>query len=297
MNIENQATQAVNGLVVIEKSDEMQKSVVSLNQIESNLLQIESSDEIRLINAAITAIQLMQKNDVLKKAEEMQIATADQCAEAAGFLRSIKFLKKYISEKIKPTKDVANRIHKTITNLESKLIAPLDLADAKCSAKIISYNKEQARIAMVEQERLKKEAEAKAKADAEAQKKRDEDERLAAAQALEAQGFGEEAQALISEPVPEPIVMPVMMAPIVSTQKVDGFNNRKTYKAKVVDMKLFVEAVAKGIQPACLAMLLPNESVLNKMASAMKTQLSIPGVQVVEETGLSVRPEKNGGGL
>ncbi len=75
-----------------------------------------------------------------------------------------------------------------------------------------------------------------------------------------------------------------VVAPVVQVDvpKVAGLTSRKNYKAKVTDLMALVKAVAEGKAP--LAYVLPNESVLDKMAKALKQQMSIPGVELIEES-------------
>lgn len=75
-----------------------------------------------------------------------------------------------------------------------------------------------------------------------------------------------------------------VVAPIaqVDIPKVTGLTSRKNYKAKVTDLMVLVKAVAEGKAP--LAYVLANDSVLDKMAKALKQQMNIPGVELVEES-------------
>ena len=75
------------------------------------------------------------------------------------------------------------------------------------------------------------------------------------------------------------VVAPVVQ---VNVPTVKGLSSRKNYKAKVTDLMTLVKAVAEGKAP--LAYLLANESVLDKMAKALKEQMNIPGVELVEES-------------
>jgi len=59
------------------------------------------------------------------------------------------------------------------------------------------------------------------------------------------------------------------------------------WKAEVVDLKRLVEAVAAGHVP--LSYIQPNTKLLNEMALALKSELEIPGVKAVCETGLRIR--------
>lgn len=68
----------------------------------------------------------------------------------------------------------------------------------------------------------------------------------------------------------------------VDVPKVAGLSTRKAYKAKVIDLMALVKAIAEGKAP--VAYVLANEQVLNKMAAALKEQMSIPGVELEEDT-------------
>ena len=74
----------------------------------------------------------------------------------------------------------------------------------------------------------------------------------------------------------------VTVAPVVpEPAKIDGVSFTTHHKANVVDMKALCAAVAAGTQPETLVM--PNQRVLDKMATALGAELRIPGVEVVTE--------------
>lgn len=221
---------------------------------------------------------------VVERTNAIVVVTHEDYLVAGEQLKQIKSAQKKVMELFREPKDNAFKAHRSITEAEKKLLDPLKRAETICAGKVQTYLAEERKRQQAEQERLRLEAEAKAKAEAEAQKQRDEEERLAAAQALEAQGFTEEANALISQDVPEPIVAPVIAKPIEMPKRVDGVHTRTTYKAEVTNLLLLVQEVAAGRQP--VSVLMANEQVLNKMAAALKSELRIPGVKVIEQTSV-----------
>jgi hypothetical protein len=130
------------------------------------------------------------------------------------------------------------------------------------------------------------------KAQAEAQRKAEEEVRLAeiaeqeerdriaweAEQArLEAQRLEEEAQAVVAVPIRE--------AP-----KTEGISTRKVHKARLLDLGMLVDAVAKGKAPlACLEW---NESGCNKLAQAFGGTNPPPGLAFYEDETTVTRRKK-----
>ena len=80
----------------------------------------------------------------------------------------------------------------------------------------------------------------------------------------------------------------MVVAPALSEQtSIQGVHIREAWKAQVVDMELFVTAVASGDLPVSL--LKVDTMALNKMASAQKGLGKIPGVTFKPEETLVVR--------
>jgi hypothetical protein len=65
----------------------------------------------------------------------------------------------------------------------------------------------------------------------------------------------------------------------------DGLTRRVTWSAQVVDKMALVKAVAAGKVP--LAYLDVNQRVLDMQASALKSEMAIPGVKAVEQASYS----------
>ena len=195
--------------------------------------------------------------------EELQ-AVGSVFKDAAG---NIKVLEAHM----KPQIDNAHATHKKLTTLRNTLTAPFKTIRADADKKLSAYRQEQERIAREKQAELDK----KAREDAEAT-------RLAEAEALEAQGNTEQADAVLEAPIiPEPV------APVAPIAKVQGLSGRKTYSAEVTDMVALCKAIGDGSQPHNLVT--ANSTALNGMARALKSNLNIPGVKVVTKTSTSAR--------
>lgn len=79
-------------------------------------------------------------------------------------------------------------------------------------------------------------------------------------------------------------VVPVVSLPKVTTT---GVSTRETWSVEVVDVLELVKAVADGRAP--LALVLPNEAALNKLAGALKSAFSVPGCRAVSNRIVSAK--------
>lgn len=112
--------------------------------------------------------------------------------------------------------------------------------------------------------------------------------RLEEAAALEAEGRREEAEQVLDE---EPALIEAPIAP-PPTPKVAGVSMREKWTAEVTDKAAFVRAVAAN--PSLLGLVDANAGALNQMASALKSDLKIPGVNVRREQVVSARGRATG---
>lgn len=176
----------------------------------------------------------------------------------------IKDIRKQINATFDPIIAKANATHKEACAQKKKVEAPLVEGENIINPALAAYDTEIERKRMAEQRRLEEEA-----------KKRAEDEQIAAAEHAEKQGDKVAAEAIISAPVEvAPIIQPVAPRP-------DGISYREYWSAQVTDLFALVKAVATGQQPVTL--LQPDQVALNKMATALKGAMIIPGVRPVCE--------------
>lgn len=186
--------------------------------------------------------------------------------------RGVVALRKEIETQFAEPKKKANEAHKAITAMEKRYLDPLVEAESILKASIRTFTAAQERIRLENEQRLRAE-----------QARMDEEARIAAAIEAEQAGASEaEVQAVIEEPT---FVAPVIAAPTFS--KAVGTSNPVTWSAEVFDMKQLCSAIAAGRQPE--ALVAANQPALNKMAVALKSALSIPGVKAVSTTVVRFR--------
>jgi hypothetical protein len=178
-----------------------------------------------------------------------------------------------LKEAIKTTTDFfrepkaeAHRRHKKLLDAERRALAPLKDAEATLKRNLLAYANEQRRIA---EEKARKERE-------KAREQAEKEQRAKAQEFMKLGDFGA-AKSVLSAPVAAPA------PPKVNAPKVKGA--RKTWSAEVTDMKAFVQACWRGECNMSLAMLLPDQVALNKLAVALKQNFSVPGVRAVCREG------------
>lgn len=79
----------------------------------------------------------------------------------------------------------------------------------------------------------------------------------------------------------------VVSSAATATGDVKGISKRSTWTAEVIDKEAFVRAVVEGIIP--LRFIQVDQAELNKLARALKNDLSYPGVKVHEKKSIAVR--------
>lgn len=184
---------------------------------------------------------------------------------------------KHIKAKAKELDETRKSLTKPIDEAKARIMdffrQPLDFlskAESIIKGSMLTYQNEQ--------ERIRREEEARRQEIA-----RKEQERLQKrAEKAAEKGQTEKAEALLetANAIPTPIVAPAM-------QKVSGIATKTTWKAEVVDKMALIKAVAAGQVP--LSVLEVNQTVLNKMAVALKEELSYPGVKAVAEQSIAAR--------
>jgi uncharacterized protein YjbJ (UPF0337 family) len=195
------------------------------------------TEEKRVIDITPEEIPAGQQLPVIKqKADEVavfafnRIAVVDnetmtEADEAVA--KADKALKK-IEEDWGQFRDAAHKAHKGWTTLISKLTTPVQAYKTYHVDQVKAYKKKLADAEATERRRIEEEARKKA-----------EEEALAEAERLEQEGFTEEAEAVISEPVHYAAPKFTSSAP-----KVDNRKYRTVWKAEVTDKIAFIIFVA-----------------------------------------------------
>ena len=98
---------------------------------------------------------------------------------------------------------------------------------------------------------------------------------------LRAEGSVAEADALACAPLPVPTVTAPPVAP-----PVEGVKRTRTWKARVVDREVFLQACAST--PRWHGLVQPDQRALDKLARALQENLDVPGVEARAVSGLTI---------
>jgi hypothetical protein len=174
----------------------------------------------------------------------------------AGELQEIKRRQKVIDDRLEPEKKKAYVAYMAWNDLIKELKAPLLLREAFDKKEMSAWEQEQERIRREEEKRLQEEA-----------RKREEEARLQAAIEAESHGQKEEAEQIIEQPayVP-PVVLPK------STPKVSGISYRDNWTFRITDPNKIPREY-----------MVPNETAIRKVVSALKDKANIPGIEAYNE--------------
>jgi hypothetical protein len=203
------------------------------------------------------------------RARRTPVTTDVEFREAGELLTGIKTLRKAIADACDPVVGAAYRAHKAATEQKRKLEAPLVEAESILKARMSQFQREEEDRRRREEARLREEA-----------RKAEEAARLEEAMRLEAEGEPELADAVLEQPAA--VVLPPVLPP---PPKVAGIATRKIYRAEVLDVRALCKGIADGSVPSNLV--LPNQSALNQMATALKDSFAIVGCRVVVETSIA----------
>lgn len=170
----------------------------------------------------------------------------------------------------KPTKQ-ADDLHKWFVKVRRVACSPYEETINYLAQDARNYETEQRRIAEEEQRKLQEEA-----------RRKEEERQLAEAIAAEQDGRKEEAVEILEEKREAPVVH---VAPAIA--EVKGVSRRTTWHAEVTDALALVKYVAE--HPEWIHLVEPVMPQLNKLASAQRDLLKIPGVKAVEESSYARR--------
>jgi hypothetical protein len=205
----------------------------------------------------------------LREAESYSITSPDMAEAAAEDLRKIKALSKELEENRKAITKPLDDEKSAIMDFYRPAQTYLGDAESVLKRKLMSYQ--------AEQDRLRREAQAKAEAEARKERERLEKQ----AQKAEESGKTEQAEA-IRENATMVSTHVVQEAP-----KLAGIATRTVWRGRVTDKNALVAAALN--RPDIMALIMIDESALNKLATALKDNLNIPGAEAYSETLLSAK--------
>lgn len=207
---------------------------------------------------------------------------------AAVLLREIKGLRGEIEATFGPIIAKAHAVHREACAQRKKHEAPLELAETAIKRTMGAYVLAEERRAHEDQARLDREArELEARRIAE-ERVAEEAARLVEAEALEAAGMREEADAVLAAPMPEPDPIPAPPPPpTIARPTAAGISVRETWSAEVTDLAALVRAIAEGRAPLTLVQV--DRTAIGQWARATKGSVTLPGVRIVSGTGIAAR--------
>lgn len=220
---------------------------------------------------AEAALKIVETNEVESKAltivdqaKAITVTDADTYTIAGNMWKDLGDMMDKIDETFNPLIEAAHRSHKAALAKKAEFYNPLKEARTNIKKLMSDYDQKQERLRQEEQRRLEVEA-----------RRQEEERRLQDAILAEELGETEEASAILEEPVQ---VAPVIV-PKATPKLPGGPVYREVWSAQVTNIKALCKAVADGrVSKECVQ---ANMPALNKMATALKRTMNIPGVQAV----------------
>lgn len=211
-----------------------------------------------------------EAENMLEMAKSYTITTADMM-EAAGIdLQAVKKKYRDLDAERKKIVKPLDEAKKAVQDLFRKPLEFLASAENTLKGAMLTFQREQDRIAR----------EAQAKLDEEARKAREAAEKKA--REAEAKGKIEKAEELREQAA-------TIIAPVVAptAPKLSGISTRDNWKAEVTDLVALAKYV--GEHPEMASLIVANQSALNSMARVQKDAMQIPGVAVKNDTIMASR--------
>lgn len=206
---------------------------------------------------------------ISEQAKAVVITNTETYEKAGIFFKEIKGMMKEVADTFDPIIEKAHSAHKEALAKKAKYYAPLDKASKDVKRLMSDYDMEEERKRRLEEDRLRKIAEDAEKARLEQERKEAEERQLQEAIAAEAAGDTKVAEAILEAPVyvPEPEFVPAPVVP-KAVPKISGVSYRTVWSCEVVNVDLIPRKY-----------LVPDMVMLNKIASAEKDKMNIPGVK------------------
>jgi len=206
-----------------------------------------------------------KSTDLAVRAHQLvPIQDSVQYRDAIDLGRSLKAMEDGIQEFWGPLVQSAHQQHKALVKRRDDMCAPVQIAIAKIKTLIGAYDQQQERLRR-EQERIAQEA----------LRREQKETAIREAQALQASGDSEGAEQVISQAAasPAPAVVIPSMVP-----KVTGKSSRTIWRYRVVNPELVPKEY-----------MMVDEIKLGQIVRALKGSTRIPGIQVYEESVVSLR--------
>ena len=216
-----------------------------------------------------------QKKEVsalVAQATALVITNKGEHEAAQLFYQAIAKRKKQIKEFFSPSKKQADELHQSICDMESALLTPCTQAQGISEKKILDYDKAErdraAKIQAEQTERARKEAE---------------ERKLAEATSLQEAGFPKAANEVLDEPIDIPISKKVATIATVKGVSTIGRWKVTAVPDKIAAIKFLLK------RPEYHNLLDLNMTGINQLATTLRENFNIPGIQVEEAKSLSAK--------
>lgn len=222
-----------------------------------------------IIDNRIEAGLQKQGESIVTQAKALTIMNNEDFQVGADLAKQIKQAQAHIKDYWSGPKEAAHKAHAEICAKERTMLRSLEEAERIVKSTMARYT------AQIE--------EAKRKAEEEMRKKQREEEERFLQAAIDAEDNGDELGAINNMAMAEVVKdMAVTINP-VQQPKVDGVAIRKIWRARILDdSKVPVLIAGAVIRPIDIG-------AIEKMAMATKGTLCIPGVELYQETVMSIR--------
>lgn len=206
---------------------------------------------------------------IFQTVKDVEVRSEPEYEMAGDMLKKIKAMQKRVKDYWEPVVKQAYDQHKALKAKENEMMSPLNDAEKHLKTACGKFVQEQERIAREEEARRRKAAQE------EMERKLDE--------AAIAEAVGERLKAELAMAQAEILDQIAQYQAVnVSKPRVEGLKATKTWKIKVVDpAKVPVEFGGVVIRPV-------DESTVARLVRDAKGQIAIPGIEIVEETRMSV---------
>ncbi len=226
------------------------------------------------------------------EAEDFKVTSNETYEEAGTRLLTVKTYIKRVGALLDPIVAATHAAWQVALEQRRGLLVHAEQAEGHYKGQMEGWatkleNERKAAEAEAERIRLAAEAEAQRIANEETERRRKEAEekRTKEAEAARIAGDMSRAARIAETPVvvqpaaPRPVFTPVPLAP-AAPPRVAGISHRPTYSAEVTDIVALCQAVVDG--KVAKNAVMPNQKVLDGLARALKGELKIPGVKLVE---------------
>lgn len=261
-------------------------------------IQAPDADTVKRSMAIMRVLTFCESVAVIRDGKlaelKIKVSTPDEYQRAGQLLLTAKSYMKDLEETFGPERTRRFTAHRELCAELNKGLVPAEAIEKALALAITRFQREAELARQIEQKRLQDLAQKQAE---EEQRQRQIENVLNAAIEAEASGNQELAEQIASAPIDS---TPAWVPPVIlqsNVPKIDGLSSRTAWKARIkgdpgtadydASFLLLVKAVAAGTAPMSLLKL--NDTALNQMAKAMKTQLNIPGTEAYQDTGLAGR--------